>query len=64
MGKLTVAEAEQLKKEGVLSDVATKLGKDKHNEVSNGIANLVVHADNYAVTLKSLERRAKQNASA
>ena len=47
-----------------LLDVATKLGKDKHNEVSNGIANLVVHADNYAVTLKSLERRAKQNASA
>ena len=30
----------------------------------NGIDNAAVHADNYAVTLKSLERRAKQVESA
>ena len=58
---ITQLTAEQRKE---LLDVASKLGKDKKDEVSNGIANLVVHADNYAVTLKSLERRAKQNESA
>ena len=44
-------------------EVASKLGEKKHQEVADGIDDLAVHADNYAVTLKSLERRAKQNES-
>ena len=47
-----------------LLKIASKISKEKHQEVSDGIDNQVVHADNYAVTLKSLERRAKQNATA
>ena len=46
-----------------LLEVASKLGEKKHQEVADGIDDLAVHADNYAVTLKSLERRAKQNES-
>ena len=47
-----------------LLDTAGKISNDKASEVANGIDNNIVHADNYAITLKSLERRAKQNASA
>ena len=47
-----------------LLNVAAKISKAKHEEVANGIDNAAVHADNYAVTLKSLERRAKQVESA
>ena len=58
---VTPLDSDQTKK---LLEVASKIGKDKENEVSDGIKNQIVHADNYAVTFKSLERRAKQNASA
>jgi len=40
-------------------DVATKLGKDKFDEVSLGIDKELVHADNFEVTLASLKRRVK-----
>lgn len=43
-----------------LLEVASKLGEDKHSEVADGIDKQLVHADNYDVTLKSLQRRAKQ----
>ena len=42
-----------------LLDVATQLGEKKHLEVSDGIDNQVVHADNYSATLASLKRRVK-----
>lgn len=47
-----------------LLKVASKISKEKHTEVANGIDNNIVHADNFAMTLKSLERRAKSNATA
>ena len=46
-----------------LLKVASKISKEKHQEVVDGIDNQIVHADNYAVTLKSLERRAKDAAA-
>ena len=46
-----------------LLKIASKISKDKHTEVADGIDNQVVHADNYAVTLKSLERRPKDAAA-
>ena len=47
-----------------LLTVASKISQEKHDEVANGIDRNVVHADNFAITLKSLERRAKSNATA
>ena len=49
---------EQTKK---LLGVATKLGREKYEEVALGIDNDLVHSENYDGTLKSLERRAKQS---
>ena len=46
-----------------LLKIASKISKEKHHEVADGIDNQIVHADNYAVTLKSLERRAKDAAA-
>lgn len=43
-----------------LLEVASLLGEEKHAEVADGIDNHLVHADNYDITLKSLQRRAKQ----
>jgi len=53
----TPLSKEQVKK---LLEVAETLGEDKYVEVADGIDSLIVHADNYAVTLKSLERRVKR----
>ena len=55
---LTAKQAEKL------LAIAEKLGKEKYAQVNDGIKDGKVHADNYDITLKSLERRAKQNESA
>jgi hypothetical protein len=54
---LTKEQVERLLK------VAETLGEAKYIEVADGIDNQVVHSENYAITLKSLERRAKQDES-